>query len=254
MSVLSPSGRVAAALEQLERASSAELARHADVRPGLAATALNRLVGSGRARRLGRGLFVYVPESGSVGAVTGPDVIELSGEAKRLSELLQSTGIEATVSGYDVVGSYGNQLPERWPHLVFVPPGAGEWAADTLRPAGFTIVVNPTAEVLRVVTEIAVGELVIVRERATRLDSSGVARREDAWVDLVAEWRSGYPIGRSELREILRSMSDEISWTRLVRSARRRSLHLRVDITRHPVPLAVDDPEGDRLLAGILEW
>jgi len=67
----------------------------------------------------------------------------------------------------------------------------------------------------------------------------GRRRPEEAWTDLVAEARRGWPIGAGELAAILRAMAVEApSWTRLVRAARRRNMPVALDATAN-VPLRI---------------
>lgn len=155
------------------------------------------------------------------------------------AKLLQ---VSAALSGYDVVGTYANQLPTNWPHLVYVERGAADWAADVLRGVGMRPVVNPSTQQMEIVCDLTSSGVVILRERT--LDHSAetyIKSREDAWVDLVFEQRHGYPISVGELRDILHAMAnDGISWTRLVRQARRRSLPLQL-APDQDIPLSSED-------------
>lgn len=236
-----PSGtaRLLEAIERRGQATVAELAEEAGLSRRAVSAALTRLVASGQAHRLGRGLVARPDHRGRPAEVrVGPD-------ADRVVEALGQAGVAALLSGYDVLASFANQLPVAWPHLVIVDRGSGEWAADVLRAAGFVPILEPNRDQLALLADLRQDGLVILRERSISADAPSIRSVEEAWVDLAAEQRAGYPIASGDLSGLLLGLADAgVSWTRLVRAARRRSLPLRLDPHASPVPLA-PEPNGD---------
>lgn len=217
----------------------AELAEEAGLSRPAVSAALARLVAAGQADRLGRGLVARP------GRRRRPAEVRVGPDADRVIEALGKAGVAASLSGYDVLAPFANQLPVAWPHLVIVDRGAGESAADVLRAAGFVPILEPNRDQLALLAELRQEDLVIVRERSIPADAASVRSVEEAWADLAAEQRAGYPIATGDLSDLLLGLADAgVSWTRLVRAARRRSLPLRLDPHASPVPLA-SEPKGD---------
>lgn len=244
---MSGAARLREAIERRGQATVAELADEVGLSRRAVSAALTRLVASGQADRLGRGLVARPDRRGRAMEVrVGPD-------AQRVVEVLAKAGVPASLSGYDVLASLGNQLPVAWPHLVIVGRGAGEWAADVLRAAGFVPILEPTREQLALLAELRQDNLAILRERSIHADAPSVRPVEEAWVDLAAEQRAGYPTATGDLSDLLLGLADAgVSWTRLVRAARRRSLPLRLDPHASPVPLAPAPNANDTPLGRLI--
>jgi DNA-binding transcriptional ArsR family regulator len=246
-SELSGSALLREAIERRGQATVAELAEEAGLSRRAVSAALTRLIAAGQAHRLGRGLVARpVRRSRSTEVQVGPD-------AGRIVGALEKAGVAASLSGYDVLASFANQLPVAWPHLVVVDRGSGEWAADVLRAAAFVPILEPNRDQLALLAELRQDGLVILRERSIPADPPSVRSVEEAWVDLAAEQRAGYPIASGDLSDLLLGLADaDVSWTRLVRAARRRSLPLRLDPHASPVPLAPEPNVDDAPLARLI--
>jgi DNA-binding transcriptional ArsR family regulator len=247
--VASQGERLLAALANRGQGTVSELAADTGISARSASAALARLVAAGKVRRLGRGVVAVAdrPVARHDGVHVGPD-------AQRILSTLAHAKIPAQLSGYDLLAPFANQLASSWMHLVYVDRGSGEWAADALRAAGYAPAVEPGREQLNLLADLGPQRVVILRERALGDRPAPTRRLEDAWVDLMVEQRAGYPIGLSEMGELLRGLQlADVSWTRLARAAQRRSLPLRVDASRRPVPLAVEPdaaPDLERVLRG----
>src|SRR5680860_410515 len=153
---LSGAARLREAIERRGQATVAELAEEAGLSRRAVSAALTRLVASGQAHRLGRGLVARPDHRGR------PTEVRVGPDANRVVEALGKAGVSASLSGYDVLASFANQLPVAWPHLVIVDRGAGEWAADVLRAAGFVPILEPNRDQLALLAELRQEDLVIV--------------------------------------------------------------------------------------------
>ncbi|MFN8132092.1 MAG: hypothetical protein U0R70_11150 [Solirubrobacteraceae bacterium] len=236
--------RIRIALHDLGPATLSDLSALADVRPQYAASVVSRLVKAGQARRLGRGVVAAGSHSAAL------DVsVRLSGPARELQRRLGDAEANAAISGMDVMAPLGSQLGGQWPHLIYVDRGAGDWAADLLRPSGFRALVGPTPAQLQSAAELG-QEFVLIRERSLTHPGVRVKPFEEAWVDLLAEQKRGYPIATSELASMLEAMArlSSISWTKIIRAARRRSIQF--DLAPHArIPLS----PGDLTAAEVLQ-
>jgi hypothetical protein len=162
------------------------------------------------------------------------------------------------VSGLDVLAPFQNQIPADSPILVIADHGAGEMVDEVGSRQGHLVLVNPSPEEMRVAARAHIRPIVV---REVSLDGRPASAlgwqrpAEDAWVDLAAEARRGYPIEPSELAAILKAMqSSGISWRRLASRGRRRGMPLRF-VPSRPLPIAIDgsDPFWSQV-GGELEW
>lgn len=171
-----------------------------------------------------------------------PQSISLPPEAERVRSALAGSRVPALISGLDVLAPFQNQLPERLPILVIAERGSGAYVEDALVPLGYEVSIDPASRDMQLLGRLG-DRVVIVRERSLDdEDPSKLQHRrrvEEAWVDLVAEARRGYPVAASELVALLRGLgSAEMSWPRLARSANRRNMPL-VFAPDHRLPIEV---------------
>lgn len=194
---------------------------------------LQRLSAESRLHRIGRGLVALQapPSWRSHGAI-------LSADARSIADALERAGLDFSISGPDALAGYEDQLPVGGLHLVLVAHGAGEWALDALRPLGFAGLLNPSSDQLQAANSVAQSGLVVIREQGMSEVDRPIQKPEAAWADLAAEAARGFPVSFGELVSMLEAMSSDagISWSRLVRSARRRSLPLALAPGR-PIPV-----------------
>jgi hypothetical protein len=172
--------------------------------------------------------------------------------AQAVVDALCGGQVPALLSGLDILGPWTNQIAGAEGDILLVADrGAGEVVQDALLGLIELVVCEPSVEQVSLLSMRSgapgVGPAVVVRERSLsdRELADGQCRRraEDAWIDLVAEARRGWPIGTGELAAILRAMAvDGPSWTHLARACRRRNMPAELDPDRSmPLRLAPAD-------------
>lgn len=218
-----------------------EVAASADLPIAHVRVYLQRLAQSGEIERLGRDLFRS--GRGRPGVLT---VARLRPRAQEVADALHANGVPALLSGLDILAPWTNQIAgdDATDMLLIAERGAGEAVEDALVGRVELVVVDPSPEQLALLAVRHGAPVVVVRQRALdeRALATGRGRRrpEDAWLDLVAEARRGWPIGASELAAILRAMAIESpSWTHLVRAARRRHMPVALN-AQASVPLQIE--------------
>jgi hypothetical protein len=242
------SGRVRAAAAELGAQGLSfhgrQVAASADLPIAHTRVYLRRLAQSGEIERLGRDLFRA--GRGRPGVLRAA---RLRPPAQEVVDAIQADGVPALLSGLDILAPWTNQVADDDGSdlLIIADRGSGEAVEDALLGRVELVVNDPSSEQLALLAARRGSPVAVVRERALddRALASGDGRRrpEEAWTDLVAEARRGWPIGAGELAAILRAMAvDSPSWTHLVRAARRRNMPMQLDATAAvPVRVAPTD-------------
>lgn len=201
---------------------------------------LQRLADAGEVDRLGRDVFRAGRGQSSVLSAA-----RLRPKAQDVVDALQADAVPALLSGLDILAPWTNQIADdnSSDMLIIADRGSGEAVEDALLGHVELVVSDPSPEQLALLAARRGQPVAVVRERS--LDDRALApgdgrrRPEDAWTDLVAEARRGWPIGAGELAAILRAMAvDGPSWTHMIRVARRRNMPVGLDATAS-VPLRV---------------
>src|ERR1700741_2414613 len=109
-------------------ASRATLVRLLDASPLTVSRHLTRLVEQGAVHKVGRGLYA-LPDAGSA----------LPPEAQQIVEALASTGADAHLTGFDVVGPHSHQFVREYPHLVYCDLAAFQSVGFALVQADFAV-------------------------------------------------------------------------------------------------------------------
>jgi hypothetical protein len=186
-----------------------------------------------------------------------PDAEEsLPPEGREIVEALRSSGAEAHLTGFDIVGSHSHQFVRSYPHLVYADPDAMREVAFALSDAGFWSVPSTAASAsLRAPVP---DRLVLLRTQpVARMDRFGVrgpvAPIEKAWLDVLREVRAGaFPASLADLGAMLASMlRSKVDVQRLRSWAREMGYREHVDAVIHPDKVdAASDPELRELAAG----
>jgi hypothetical protein len=184
-------------------ASRRYLAERLDVSPLTVSRHVDHLIEAGVLKRLGYGHY------GLADAREG-----LAEPAEELVDVLEQAGVEAHLTGLDVIGSYGHQFVRSYPHLIYVDPPALDELAFQLGAADLLPARAGSGAAQALLPNVDVARVVLLRgQPAGRSDRFGVrglvAPVEKAWLDLVREARGGaYPIALNELGAILASLLD----------------------------------------------
>ena len=129
---------------------------------------------------------------------------------REIVDVLRREGIDAHVTGLDVLAGYAHQFVFDYPHVVYAEPYALDAAEAVLADNGFTVVsAAPGGDVQAPDPS----RLVLLRKQADAARRFGVidhvAPREKAWVDLLRESTKGrmnFDFG--ELGRMLRALHD----------------------------------------------
>lgn len=151
----------------------------------------------------------------------------LTREAAGILRVLQESGMEAHLTGLDLLRPHTHQFTYQFPHLVYAAPGAMDSVGFDLASAGY--VSQPVTFPLATPPEL--NRLVLMGRQsaaeAARLGVRGhIAPREKAWLDLLREaLRGHYPIPLLEVGRILANLrAAGIDMERLARYAGRMRL------------------------------
>jgi len=213
-------------------------------------TVLHELSRRGSIRRVGKGVYVLA-SGGRVEPSMG-----LPGAVEKIGSILRSQGLRFLITGLDLLLPFVHHLPVRYPHLVCVNRGSGEWAKDELLKSGFKALLEPRRGEIALGLDLAAGsELAIIRETSNFYAVEGeVASLERALIDLYFEaTRGDYPVPVGEVGRILYNAlkGATINYSRLLRCARRRRIEAEVRTILKGLSRYI--PVPDHFLAGRME-
>ncbi len=176
-------------------------------------------------------------------------------EARRLLRLILESGLDAHLTGLDLLSQWWQQFSHRTPHLVYADPSSIDTLTQTLTAGGFVVVPLDRSHG-RVSTEApATTGLVLARGQSVDFSdrfgvAGGRASIEKAWIDAARETRRGVlPLTLFDLGQILGAAlaSNAIDLPRLRTLAGRAKLpFVREALDRHPRSM-----EARQLLAGL---
>ncbi|MFQ6016170.1 MAG: DUF6577 family protein [Anaerolineae bacterium] len=189
---------------------------------------LQELTDRGQLKRLGRGVYTC---NGMVSGMSHD--IAFSGPMRDVHSTLFSEGIHFFVTGLDILLPFTHHLLVRYPHLIYVERGSGEWAKQTISSAGYKAVLGPDAEALEVALDLVGDEgLIVIRETGEFYGTGDEqATLERALVDLYCEvTRLGFPLSLAEVGRIFFSAVHQggLNYSRLLHAARRRGLEAEI--------------------------
>ncbi len=212
---------------------------------------LQELTEHGLLRRLGRGVYAIDDEKFAI-----QPAASLSEAIREACAALVSDGIRFFVTGLDMLLPFTQHLLVRYPHLVYVERGSGEWAKHTLVTRGYKVALDPGEEALELALDLAADEpFIIVRETTQFYGAeAGKAEPEKALVDLYFEvTRAGYPLSLSEMGRIFFHFlrHGHVNYSRLLHAARRRGLE--AEMRRILKDLSAVLPIPDAFLEGAME-
>jgi len=212
---------------------------------------LQELTGRGLLRRLGRGVYAIADDKSAIQPATS-----FSEAIRKACTALSSEGIHFFVTGLDILLPFTQHLLVRYPHLIYVERGSGEWARHTLVTQGYKVALDPGEEALELALDLAADEpLIILRETAQFYGAeAGKARPEKALVDLYFEvTRAGYPLSLNEVGRIFFHFlrQGRVNYSRLLHAARRRGLE--AEMRRILKDLSARLPIPDAFLEGAME-
>lgn len=121
---------------------------------------LQELTDRGPLRRLGLGVYAVAGDESRIQLAAS-----FSQAIREACVALSSQGIRFFVTGWDVLLPFTQHLLVRYPHLVYVERGAGEWAKHTLVTQDYKGALDPGEEALELALDLAADEpLIILRE------------------------------------------------------------------------------------------
>jgi len=212
---------------------------------------LQELTKRGLLRRLGRGVYAIDDDNSAI-----QPTASLSEAIREACAALASEGIRFFVTGLDILLPFTQHLLVRYPHLIYVERGAGEWAKHTLATQGYKVALDPSEEALQLALDLAADEhLIVLRETAQFYGAeAGRAEPEKALVDLYFEvTRAGYPLSLTEVGRIFFHFlrQGHVSYSRLLHAARRRGLE--TEMRRILKDLSAELPIPHAFLEGAME-
>jgi DNA-binding transcriptional ArsR family regulator len=133
-----------------------------------------------------------------------------SERASELVAVLEHSGYEAHLTGFDLLARYAHQFVYAFPHLVYADPTAVDAVEAALTEAGFVVT---HAGPHRNASAPEVDRVVVLRgqSKPEQYGVRGVAARvEKAWVDALRETsRGNLDLSYLELGRILRALTDD---------------------------------------------
>lgn len=202
---------------------------------------LRELVDTGELIRHGHGQY----------AVADPEALALPEAGREIADVLNREGVDAHLTGFDVLARHAHQFVFSYPHLVYAEPYALDAAESVLADHGFTVTSAGRGGAVQVPD---LSRLVLLRKQADAARRFGVighvAPPEKAWVDLLRETSKGrLSFDFGELGRLLRSLLDaDADPERLRRYAARMGYDGWLDAVEDP--RARPDGDADRLAAG----
>jgi len=184
---------------------------------------VSELVKLGYIKRIRRGTFAF-------NEWMGKKNISISGEAKRLSEILSETGFYFYVSGLDILAKYMHHVPEQYPLIIFSEKASKDEVKSILSDNEF-IVFEPTELKKRYEDAAYSGreetQVVLYLTDTFEYEEGGLAIIEKAFVDTYfSVTRNGYPLALQELVRIYENLvrTGNIDRKKTVTIASRRSI------------------------------
>lgn len=159
---------------------------------------LHELVECGALIRHGHGQY----------ALSDVDQFPLSDRGREIVGILSKNGIDAHLTGFDVLARHAHQFVFDYPQLVYAEPYAVDAAEAALADGGFIVVPAGRGSKIEVPD---LSRLVLLRKQSDAARRFGVighvAPREKAWIDLLREASKGslnFDFG--ELGRLLRAL------------------------------------------------
>jgi hypothetical protein len=161
---------------------------------------LNDLVASGELVRRGHGQYALRDRADP----------RLPERGREIVDVLRREGVDAHLTGLDVLAGYVHQFMFDYPHVVYAEPYALDAAEAVLADNGFAVVSAAPGGDVQVPDP---SRLVLLRKQADAARRFGVvehvAPREKAWVDLLREATKGrMDFDFGELGRLLRALQD----------------------------------------------
>lgn len=166
------------------------------------------------------------------------DQLPLPDEGREIVSILRTHGLDAHLTGFDLLANRAQQFILEYPHLVYAEPYSLDAVEAALVQSGFVVATPKSAASVRTPDQL---RLVILRKQSEAERRYGVtaniAPLEKAWVDLFREVRGGnlyFDLG--EVKQLLIALlASGADYERLLSYAQRLRIKQPVERLRNDV-------------------